>query len=72
MEQIEWLKQKYGGEFFIVTVPTIDISSSQIRDKIEKQESIRYYVTDGVRNYIEEKGLYQKNREGDRCGQPAD
>ncbi len=72
LEQIEWLKQKYGGEFFIVTVPTIDISSSQIRDKIEKQESIRYYVTDGVRNYIEEKGLYQKNREGDRCGQPAD
>lgn len=72
LEQIERLKREYGGEFSMVTVPIIDISSSQIRDKVRKRESIRYYVTDSVRYYIEEKGLYQKNREGDGCEQPAD
>jgi nicotinate-nucleotide adenylyltransferase len=40
-------------------VPQIDISSSLIREKYEKQKSIRYFVPENVRNYIEEQRLYE-------------
>ncbi|MCY8233567.1 nicotinate-nucleotide adenylyltransferase [Priestia endophytica] len=40
-------------------VPQIEISSSLIREKYEKQKSIRYFVPENVRNYIEEQGLYE-------------
>lgn len=43
-----------------VDVPTIDISSTQIRDKIKKGCSINYLVPKTVSNYIEKEGLYRE------------
>ena len=39
---------------------TIEISSSQIREKIKRGESIRYMVPESVRKFILEKKLYFK------------
>ncbi|WP_062355667.1 nicotinate-nucleotide adenylyltransferase [Bacillus kwashiorkori] len=41
-----------------VEIPSIDISSSIIRDKLKKGESINYYLPDKVIQFIREKGLY--------------
>jgi len=41
-----------------VNIPDISISSSVIRAKIEKGESVRYLLPRPVWEYIKEKGLY--------------
>ena len=38
--------------------PLIDISSSEIRERVRTGRTIRYLVPDGVRTYIEKKNLY--------------
>lgn len=43
-----------------VDVPQVAISSSGIRDRVAKGESIRYLVPDGVAAYIKEHKLYEK------------
>lgn len=41
-----------------VDAPLVDISSSEIRNKIKLGQSIRYLVPECVRSYIEKEGLY--------------
>lgn len=43
-----------------VDVPNIDISSSDIRDRVENWKSIRYLVPESVETYIHNKGLFKK------------
>ncbi len=42
-----------------VTVPALEISSSQIRDRVRRGRSIRYWVPPAVEAYILEHGLYR-------------
>ena len=43
-----------------VDTPLIQLSSTQIRQRLEQDRSIRYMVPEPVETYIREKGLYQK------------
>lgn len=47
------------GEYTPVTVPALEISSSQIRDRVRCGRSIRYWVPPAVEAYILEHGLYR-------------
>jgi nicotinate-nucleotide adenylyltransferase len=40
----------------------LDISSTKIRELIEKGESVRYLIPSEVEAYVQEHGLYRKNR----------
>jgi len=42
-----------------VEIPQIDISSTMIREKVSKGQSIRFIIPEEVRQYIEEKHLYE-------------
>ena len=44
----------------LVNAPIIELSSTQIRERLAQGKSARYYVPDDVLNYIERNNLYQK------------
>ena len=51
--------EKYGKYVIKLDSPVIDLSSSEIRQKIRNKEDISDLVDSEVLKYIEEKGLYQ-------------
>ena len=56
--QIDHLKEKYGAKIYNLYMPNIDISSTDIRDKVKHGMSIRYYTPDSVIKYIQDNKLY--------------
>lgn len=54
------LTEKY--KIYILSINTLDISSSEVRERIRKNQPIEGLVPENVENYIKEKRLYlQKN-----------
>ena len=52
------IKQHFHGEIDILHVPTLNISSTMIRERAGMQKSVRYFVPDAVAEYIEKHRLY--------------
>lgn len=57
--RIRDLNDRYGAKIELLDTDTIDISSHQIRSRIEKGRSVRYFVPDPVIEYINERGIYR-------------
>ena len=57
-DQIEKLETKYNANIISVYVPSLDISSTYIRDQLKRGNSVRYLVPENVERYIYEKNLY--------------
>lgn len=53
------LKRKYQADIQLLHMPKADISSSEIRTRLQRGESVRDLVPEPVREYIIEQGLYQ-------------
>ena len=47
----------------LVDAPIIELSSTQIRERLADGQSVRYYVPDEVLGYIERNNLYSKNEQ---------
>ena len=59
--QIAYLKKKYGACIKSISLKEISISSTDIRDRIRQNKSIRYMVPDKVISYIEAHHLYMED-----------
>ncbi len=58
--KIDELKSNYGADISVTTVPALAISSTDIRNRVECEQSIRYLLPESVEHYIYKKNLYQK------------
>lgn len=58
-KQIQILQKEYGADIRLLQINCMNISSSDIRQKIAAGESIEEEVPEQVRQYIERKGLYR-------------
>lgn len=65
--QAQYLKERYtGAQISVLGVPKMEVSSTIIRERIQKKRTIRYFVPEAVRQYIMANKLYEFNDEG-RC-----
>lgn len=55
----EYLTDKFNARIEVLTTSCIDISSRMIRRRITRHQSVRYYLPEPVRKYVEENGLYK-------------
>lgn len=63
VEKLTLYRNKYGKNVVRLKAPVVEVSSSEVRDRIERGESIYDLVPERVADYIKEKGLYRKNEE---------
>ncbi|MBQ5589828.1 MAG: nicotinate-nucleotide adenylyltransferase, partial [Anaerotignum sp.] len=58
-EDIGEIREKYASRIHYMEVPALAISSSDIRDRAQKGEPIKYLLPQEVEDYIHKFGLYQ-------------
>lgn len=61
--RIKELTKRYKGNFLRLDTLNMDVSSGNIRQWIHEGKSVRYYLSDEVRSYIQKEKIYQGNME---------
>ncbi|MGN0341544.1 MAG: nicotinate-nucleotide adenylyltransferase [Roseburia sp.] len=59
MDKIQELREKFSANIYPIEAPSVAISSSDIRQRVEDGKSIRYLVTSEVEEYIDRNNLYK-------------
>ncbi|NVJ51762.1 MAG: nicotinate-nucleotide adenylyltransferase [Gammaproteobacteria bacterium] len=61
-ESVAQLQQTPAGGVYRHICPRLEISSSYIREQLQRQQSCRFLMPDTVLSYIEQQGLYTTER----------
>jgi nicotinate-nucleotide adenylyltransferase len=62
-EKRDELEQRFHGQIMLLPFPALEISSTQIRSRIAKGQSIRYMVPESVRHFLEQERFYQETQD---------
>lgn len=57
--KIDELKHKYNAKILNIHVPSLDISSTDLRERLKRNESIKYLLPENVEKYIYKYNLYR-------------
>ncbi len=60
VKKIDEVREKYGGEVYFLEIPSLDISSSGLRQKIKDGRSVKYLMPKEALKYIVEHDLYKE------------
>ena len=58
-EYMRFYQEKYGKEILLSEYTGINVSSKEVRKKLQEGESVKGLVGEGVEHYIKENGLYR-------------
>ena len=59
-EKIAEIKEKFQANIYKLNSPNMELSSHDLRKRVQASQSIRYYVTDQVHQYIHQNHIYDK------------
>lgn len=59
-EQIAYLNEKFGADICLLNTPNVEISSSEIREKLKLHEDVTDMMPTGVYEYILQNQLYEE------------
>lgn len=54
------ISEKYSDRVSVVEAPLIEVSSTQVRERLSQLKSVSFYVPEAVERYIIENNLYMK------------
>lgn len=57
--ELEFLKKNFGTVVHIAKTPQYEISSTDLRDRILSEKSVKYLIPDRVKEYIDKNNLYR-------------
>lgn len=58
-EHAKYLEDKFGGSIKLLTTPNIEISSTDIRNRLSEGRNVKYFVPDTVLDFINKCDLYK-------------
>lgn len=58
-EHAKYLEEKFGGSIKLLTTPNIEISATNIRNRLAKGRNVKYFVPDSVLDFINKYDLYK-------------
>lgn len=58
-EHAKYLEEKFGGSIKLLTTPNIEISATNIRNRLAKGHNVKYFVPDSVLDFINKYDLYK-------------
>lgn len=58
-EHASYLEEKFGGNIKLLTTPNIEISATDIRNRIAHNRNVKYFVPDAVLDFINKYDLYK-------------
>ncbi len=66
------MDNSFLGRVHLLQIPSLDISSSDLRERARTGRSLRYQTPDAVEAYIQSRGLYREGPLGDTCSERPD
>ena len=58
-EHAKYLEEKFGGSIKLLTTPNIEISATDIRNRLSQNRNVKYFVPDAVLDFINKYDLYK-------------
>lgn len=55
----KYLEEKFGGSIKLLTTPNIEISATDIRNRLSQNRNVKYFVPDTVLDFINKYDLYK-------------
>ena len=60
--KIKLFKDKYNGKISKISIPLLEVSSTDIRERVRQNRTIKYLIPEAVEDYIKKHKLYQNTR----------
>lgn len=60
LSKIEYLRDRFSADIRVIDMPYVDVSSTELRERIQSGRSIRYLCDDEIIEYISKNKLYIK------------
>lgn len=63
VQKAEYLRKTYGAQIELIAIPGLAISSTEIRERLQKGVTVKYLLPDAVERFILQEAVYEKDNQ---------